>query len=446
MSTDAEKFAITSISDIGHLRQDTHAMSFKVGDNQYTLDCLTNMQEMVLIAAEWKQLEQNCGETYIFFQSFDWCHQWCNSFTQAGDEKARPRIKIYILRRNGELVLVWPMMIVKTVAGLDILTFLTEPHGQYGNIICDRKKLPVAVGKRVWKHIRKNNDAVNLNQYPQSSLLKEIIDGDGVVEKFENFASVLDLTEFENWDDYRASLGRNIRKRRNKRRNRLSRLGNVNFEVHFGGTQRYRELVDLALQMKQVWLQKTGRRATVLGQESTRDFLVGLTGQISPTSSLPQGAVLTALTLEGKPIGVEIGMCLDGHYYFYLGAFDWDYRDFTPGKIQIEKTQEWAKNIGLKKFDFLGNPAEYKLTWTNSSTALESRSVPVSMRGFFYCFLWRAYLRPFIRLGFNNLGPKSRVKIFSILSTWKRLKSNWGRYSADVKTAVSPTKTYISDK
>ncbi|MCF6320624.1 MAG: GNAT family N-acetyltransferase [Rhizobiaceae bacterium] len=394
---------------------DTPATSFLDEGNQYVLDCLTNIGQMADIQSEWEHLEQSSGEPFIYFQSFDWCNTWCQEFS--ADNKTGPHIKIYALRRNGELIMVWPMMIVHSRAGIRNLTFLSEPHGQYGNIICNRKLLSPEIGKRVWKHIKSSTDvdAVIFDQYPKTSLLRQIIDGNGVIEKSDRHASILDLDAFENWEDYHSSLSKNQRKQRNQRRNKLTKLGRLEYKTHFGGSSEYIKLVSTALEWKQIWLHETGRRADVLSKDDTRKFLSKLSGNVNAGDGSPNGAVIGVLSLDDKPIGIEIGMCLEGHYYSYLGAFEWNHRHLSPGKIQIEEAQVWAKKAGLKKFDFLGDPAEYKSALTNTMDMLESRSVPISTRGFIYCMFWKAHLKPMARLLFNKLTAKNRSKLLNIL-------------------------------
>lgn len=400
-----------------HRGPDVPAMNFLEDGNQFVLDCLTNMQAMELIGEEWQHLEQNCNEPYIYFQSYDWCYQWCKNFALTNADQSTPCIKIYILHRNGELVMVWPMMVTTSARGFSRQTFLSEPHGQYGNIICNRKLLPVDVGKRIWRHIRKysNVDVITLDQYPQSSFLKQIIDGSGMVESSERHSSILDLEAFETWDEYKASFSRKMRKKRNQRRNKLAKQGDINYEVHYGGSVRYRELVALALQWKQVWLHETGRRATALSQNQTEAFLSELNGDEGEENEPPNGAVVGALTLNCEPIAIEIGMSLDGHYYAYLGAFDWQQKNFSPGKIQMEETQCWAKQVALRKFDLLGEPANYKTTWTNSTGALESRSIVITPKGFLYCVFWKTYIRPATRMIFNKLNADYRSKLLGFM-------------------------------
>lgn len=405
--------------------QDTPVLSFLEDGNQYVLDYVSDLDTIKQIEPEWKSLETKSGEPYTYFQSFDWCYQWCRTYCDPVKPTPDPAIHIFLLRRNNELVMVWPLMVTRLRAGLKNLTFLSEPHGQYGNVICNRKLVSVEIGRRIWAHIHNNMkvDAITLDQYPVTSMLHEIIDGRGFIENSEKHSSVLQMSGFENWDEFKSSLSRNERKRRNLRNNKLARMGEVNYEVHFGGSGKYSELVELALQWKIVWLGETGRRASVLSQAATKSFLSKLQGMEPDTKgerTLPTGSVLGALTLDGKPIGIEIGMCLDGHYYSYLGAFDWEYKKLSPGKIQIEMAQKWAKEAGLKKFDFLGDPADYKTNWTDTKGLLESRSFPLTARGFFYCVFWKAHLRPLARTLFNKMGIRHRARLLKVLGIGER--------------------------
>jgi len=428
--------------------------SFSILDdgNQFVLDCLTGVEELRGLAEEWKHLEQTCGEPYIYFQSYDWCMKWCASFVdrrKIDENHFEPQIKLYILRRNGKLVLIWPMMLIKTTMGLITQTFLSEPHGQYGNIICERKFLPEKIGKKVWHYIKETSvaDAIILDQYPQSSFLRKLIQKDGIVESSDKHSSALDLTAFDTWEEYHASQSRNMRKQRKQRRNKLSKLGKLGYETHYGGSKRFAELVALGLEWKNIWLKQTGRRAAVLSDKRTQDLLSNLTGHAETPYNSPTGAIIGVLTLDEQPIALEIGLCESGRFYSYLGAFNWDYKNYSPGKLQIEETQKWAKAAGFKTFDFLGDPADYKSAWTNSTDALESRSIALNARGFLYCVFWKAYLRPVIRVVFNKLKPEFRSRLINLFGMGKKTtpENQKAPYRAANKS-VSSASAFASDK
>jgi len=416
-----DKNFATPIHLAENIDKERETLRFSSNGNSYVLECLTSIEQMQQVASEWKCLEKKSEDHSIYFQSYDWCYKWCVSFASKDEGNPQHQMKIYILRSNDELIMVWPMMLVKSRANINKLTFLSSPHAQYSNIIYNKELFSVDVGKKIWKYIRSTSkaDVIILDQYPLNSLLKEIIAKNGIVEKSQIYASILNLDGFATWEEYQSSLSRNQRKQRRQRRNRISKLGELSFEIHYGGSDRYKELVELALRWKQVWLHEEGRRATLLSKESTKEFLLQLAGNNRADGNLdshhlPNGAVLGVLSVDSTPVGIEIGMCLNGHYYCYLGAFEWEYRHLSPGKIQMEESQMWAKKVGMQKFDLLCDPAEYKSKWSNQKEAFQSRSVPITMRGFFYCTLWKAYISPAIRLIFAKLNAKSRAKLLNI--------------------------------
>ena len=224
------KPAIYSSTNIDATRAGTNgsALTFDKGGANYRLDCLTSIEQMGLISNEWKQLERLANQQFIYFQSFDWCYNWCNSFANDEDKNTNPEIKIYTLRKNDELILIWPMMVVNSGSGIKSLTFLTEPLGQYSNIIFNPDQFTLEIGKKVWEFIKKNNavDVINLDMYPAASLLKQILQNKGFVEKSKKYSSSLNMKIIGTWEEYTASLSKKRRKQRRQNRNKFVNSGN----------------------------------------------------------------------------------------------------------------------------------------------------------------------------------------------------------------------------
>ncbi len=392
-------------------------VEFAENGSIYRLACLGNQDEVRRLKADWQALEQASKEPFTYFQSYDWCSEWCAANIRDRDGSREHQLHLYTLRRDGKLVMVWPMMAIKSRLGARLLTFLTEPLGQYANILVDRSQVSEKMGQKVWKRIKKHArvDAVTINQFPAGCFLETVLGRPGFSENTKREISLLDLTGFKTWDDHHASLSRSARKQRNKRRNKLAKQGTVGYEVIPGRDARYRELVDLGLKMKQDWLHQTGRQSAALSENKTNAFLSGLSGHVQDEDGRPSGAFAHALTLDGRPIAIEIGMAMHGHYYSYLGAFDWSWRDYSPGKIQIESAQKWAKEAGLERFDFLGDPSDYKSGWSGTTHALHSRFVPNTILGFFYCLAWKSYLRPALKQHYHQMGANGRKKLFNLI-------------------------------
>ena len=182
--------------------------------------------------------------------------------------------------------------------------------------------------------------------------------------------------------------------------------------------------------MKSEWLKETGRRSDQLLSKETENFLKMLKGQAEDKNLPPQGAVAHVLSVDGKSVAIELGMCLDRHYYCYLGAFDYGWRKFSVGKIQMEMSQKWGLEAGISNFDFLGDPSDYKANWTQTKHELKSRYIPLTPKGFLYVVVWRAYFRPVLKSAYAAMGTNWRKKLGFAINLAERMRSG--------KTATVP--------
>ena len=145
--------------------------------------------------------------------------------------------------------------------------------------------------------------------------------------------------------------------------------------------------------MKRVWLAETGRMHAGLLASGTDSFFAGLPG----SEKEREGAMLSVLSAGGKPIAIELGFLRGGHYYAYLGAFDWNLRHLSPGKVQMESTVCWLIEHGIEAYDLLTNAADYKESWSNRSENLGTFAQPFSWKGRIYAEAWMPTLRPIIK-------------------------------------------------
>lgn len=387
---------------------------------EYTIECLENSGDIKGLEADWIRLEKECPEPYTYFQSFDWCLNWCKVYVGNGTSSTAKRPQVFVVRQEGEAVLIWPLMISRRCLGVTVLTSLSEPVGQYSHVIYDADSVDADLSEKIWQVIRDSVDvdAVTMNRFSPDSLLAKSIGQEGVKEQSELYAAVLDLDRFSCWDGYLSSLTSKQRKERKRRRKKIQKVGELAYRIHYGGSEQYSTLVRLAVDWKLEWLRHTGRRESVLSSSFFRDFLLNLSGE-DTDGSFPEGALIGVLMLDDEPVAIEIGACLSGHYYSFLGAFNWQYKHVSPGKIQIEEHQKWAKSVGIRKFDFLGDPADYKGSLTTSFEELECRSFPKSALGYVYCAVWKARLRPRLKRAFHQLRGQTRVNLLELLNSMK---------------------------
>jgi len=373
------------------------------------VDIVRSIDGIVAIADQWRALELRAADPMTYFQSLDWCLTWCRFYGGENDENG---IRIATVWQAGRLVLVWPLMLAGSPWTVRRVLPLTLPHGQYGNMIVDPElcagSLSAIVGECLDRVTSADSpDLVSFADVPASAGELRAACGEAGQVQPAGASAWMDLTRFPDWESYRQALGKTVRKGRNRRRNALQRLGEVDYVVKCGNEEGYVELVHAGVEMKQVWLKETGRATRVVNRPDFADFLSALSYDPETRS----GAVAAAVMLDGRPVAVEIGFEWFDRFYSYLGSFDWDLRGHSPGKVQLEEAMRWCIERGIHAYDLLGEPSTYKSDWSNMSTPLNSWGTEPTLRGKAYASIWSRSLRPAAKTLMESapLGVRTRL-------------------------------------
>ncbi|MEM8649025.1 MAG: GNAT family N-acetyltransferase [Pseudomonadota bacterium] len=394
----------------------------RMGD-EFMLERVSSMEGLRALKQEWQQLENVCPDPYTYFQSYHWCVEWCEKFATFGAKEKSNVPQIYVLRKNAQMVMLWPLMRSQSRTKATLLMPLSTPLSQYSNLLFDPSEFSAATGKQVLSEIKKQCgcDAITLNHLPQSSMISKIVDREGVCDNVDHVAQILDLRGFENWDDYHNDLPRNQRKERNKRRNKIEKAGEIKYEILGASDEGYSALVQQCMEMKRKWLVMTGRNKGILFDPLAADFFKSIPK--SGDDFTGSGPLVHSYSIDGEPVAMELGFYRNNHYYSYLGAINLDWQKYSPGKVQIEAAQKWAKSNGFENFDFLGDPSEYKKNWTNFSQPLECRYIPITLVGEVYCRIWKVNINPKLRYFYHNTGSGTRDFITKVMKVL-RLESS----------------------
>ena len=182
------------------------------------------------------------------------------------------------------------------------------------------------------------------------------------------------------------------------------------------GTAEYKTLIPIALEMKTQWLLETGRKPGILADQCTAAMFCNME---SVNSTHVSGPLVHVLNLNGEPIAIELCMVHANRYYSYLGAIDWTWKDFGPGKMQMAMAQEWAMNQGLKNFDLSHDPSEYKTSWSNHTHKVISTNIPITQKGYIYSKVWKTYLRPKLKKMYHFTSAKNRERLNKVVGIFK---------------------------
>jgi CelD/BcsL family acetyltransferase involved in cellulose biosynthesis len=350
---------------------------------------LGTLAEIDAIADEWRALERHCADPMGYFQSYDWCSTWLRHF--AGDHIWPYVITVWA---GDQLVALWPRMVVHS-AGLKRLETLSAPHAQYCGALIRRGVIAQAdLAKEMRAATRAAGCDVTISRAVlDGSALAELLAHKKMIEGEENASSILDLSGFTSVDAYNAQLKTLQKRNRNRRRNHLSRLGALSFEVIWPGHPDFATLVRTGAQMKRRWLSETGRYSVGFSMPGYEEFLIDLAGD--PDTA--RGACLSVLRVGERVVAVELGFLKNGHYYAYIGGFDWELRHLSPGKVQMEMTVAWLIEKGATGYDLLINPAQYKDSWTNRTVSVTALAEAMTWKGRFYTTTWMPMLRPALK-------------------------------------------------
>lgn len=390
---------------------------FDEGKTELRLECLESIEAMSEIKDEWQALEKSNKEAFAFFQTYNWCVEYHRQYSDDMSNKHCPLPQVFVLWHGSKAIMIWPLMRIKSRTNLKLLVSATEPLGQYTNILFEPSHFNAELGKSVFNAISNyyKVDCISINHYPKDSIVDQIIRDRGIHEKSNLASSMLVKETNMTWEEYYASLSKSQRKDRRRAHNKLSAEGNLSYAIHPAGSKAYNELVKWALVQKVEWLENSGRKGGILAEPRTKLMFQGLEeiqDQDKANAKTSQGAMAHCLYLDNKPVAVEIGMLYQNHYYSYLGAIDDDWKNYTPGKVQIQMAQQWAFENNIKTFDLLHDPSEYKSSWSNTKHDVISCNIPFTTKGKLYAMVWKQKVRPKLKSLYHFSDAKTRKKMF----------------------------------
>lgn len=344
---------------------------------------IDDLAGMAAIASHWRALESHPGNTFSFFQTYGWCHAWVETFANRGSS-IRPRI---ICAWHGDrLAALWPLAVEGGLFRPRTLRALGGAHTQYCNLLVDPDLMDAEIAvalKQVVEHPADCDVAV-FQPVPAQSAAENVLSGYPSLPGHTDASSILDLSVYASSDDYTARLGKLQKRNRNRRRNHLARLGELDFEVIWPDHPDFRPLVASCLQMKRDWLRATRRLGLGLRGRKVEQFLSLLEGD----GARGEGVCLSVLRVGGRPVAIELGARHGGHYYAFMGGYDMELARLSPGKVQMEMTVAWLIDRGVRVYDLLGSPDAYKQSWSNRSEPLRAYARHFSLRGLIYSLAW----------------------------------------------------------
>jgi CelD/BcsL family acetyltransferase involved in cellulose biosynthesis len=355
--------------------------------------------EIHAIAPEWRALEARHPEAGTVFQSCDLILAWERHFADARNE-----LRIVTVRRQGELVLVWPLAIETTPFGC-VACWAGDPIGQYGDVIAAgavRDEWIDAAFAEIGRDDRIG--FLCLRGLRADSAIGAWAARRGIALGPAAEAPVLDTTGFDGIDGFMAEDWP-LAKRNAKRMRKFDTMGGMGFEI-VGPGQEAAALVAKAFAFKRDWLAARGLYGRAFTDKRMEECLTEFAGDATVSS----GLAVSHLTVGGETAAIEIGFRRGGRHYAYMGTFAPDFAKHSPGFVVTELTIRDCLEQGIAEYDPLPPAAEYKLAWSNARVAVHDYGIVLGWGGYLSLAV-AAWARPAAKRLFERLPLKIRQKL-----------------------------------
>lgn len=305
---------------------------------------------------------------------------------------------IVVATRGDRITTMWPLRFEHRY-GIRIATDLAAPVAQYSDVIGEPLDERAFQALRDRLNVDHGVDAILCRGVRRDSGLASVLAGCGPVE--ESAAPFVDLEASGTFETYCARFSKHKSRTRRQRRRKLeAQHGSLGFAVLDGRSGH--DAVAKALQWKREWLAANGLSSRVISDTRLMATLF---------ASLDDPAThVSVLSVQDRPIAVELGFSCAGNYAAFMGAFDPAFASYSPGQEQMLLTIEWCFAQGFVRYDLLPPNDAYKLHWTrpHDEEPVSEHCVPLSSPGRLYA-LARRYARAPVKRTVMNLPAGWRV-------------------------------------
>lgn len=376
--------------------------------DQLTVQTDRTMAGLYTLEKEWRALEQRAEDGRNAFQNFDWCVCWSETFI---NDQHLADLHIVTVRDKDRLVLVWPLMMT-CVGPVCVLRWLSDPYGQYGDVLVDPDYAHTDVFDAAWQHIHVTSkaDALRLRHVRQDSRIHDyLLERCGIADE-PQMAPALDMHLIRDEPAYDARYTKEQRRRRRRIRAALQKRGELQFQI----SSLHEALCNsagLAIEHKREWLRQRGLYSEPLNNDGLEDFLLRLARRCGDSLHL----VSSRIKVGGQAISHQIGLRYFGRHLCYLTSHDHRFTDLSPARLHMDFAQRAAIGVKTQVFDLMVPGDAYKKAWSNGEVQVCDFYSASSLKGKLFANAYLSILRPLVRRVYHAMPPGVRSRLFSLI-------------------------------
>lgn len=368
-----------------------------------TLDAMANLRD------DWDALAADEATSINGFQTFDWCYAWAKTHCTSGGSVPH----IVTVYHGERLVLIWPLM-TACIGPICILRWLSDPFGQYGDVIGVSNSYLESYLTAAWQEIcdESGGATVRLRHVRKDATCYPFLDRVCEIAEQPDNAPFLDLTPFNDLAAYDARYNRTQRRRRKKIQTELEKFGELKF-MRLDGPGHLDTLIDQIISQKTAWLRHRGHYSKALTSKHFAQFLRTLADQTDGSLNL----VTSVLTVGKRAISFEIGLRYKGRHMCFITAHDNNITDLSPGRLHMHYAQRQALTDGQSTFDLMVPGDPYKQSWSNDAVEVTDFYAALNTRGRIFNHGFLKTARPIIRKLYHATPAKLRRKLVPLISS-----------------------------
>ena len=374
-------------------------------DLELDLSLITDRAAFEALEAEWNDLFARAGRPTQVFQTFNWNWHWARHYLPDADGGvAGMQLSIVTGRRNGRLIMVWPLA-RERVRGITQIFWMGDPVSQYGDVLIDGAAGAEDVIRAGWHYLAANakGDIVRLRRVRADAAIAPLMTEIGATNSDRQTAPYLDLTSAKSFADYEQRYSAHARRNRRRLGRRLDEQGKVTFERLKGGT-RARDLAVKALELKAEWLKSRGLVSHAIADaRMARFFADAAEGATHAT-----GCIVSALSVDGEPAALEVSFSCNGRLAMHVIVFNLKYEKSGAGVLRLEQSIRDGYADGLEVYDMLAPGDNYKLDWSDAATDVVDYLKPLSLAGHAYGRIYLGFVRPRMKSAVSALPQSVR--------------------------------------
>jgi len=379
-------------------------------DAELQIDVVRDAASLTALAPEWNNLFERGGRPSQVFQTHAFATLFASTY-HLGTSSTSPRhscdcrLAIGTARRDGRLVLIWPMVETRRF-GMRSLSWLGAPLTQYGDVLLDPGEPAMETLAAAFTKIRAvvRPDAIRLRKVRSDAVVAPFLANLGMMATEHVEAPSVTLaaggSPFEDRQNGKA------KKNRRRLMRRLEERGTVVFREVLPG-EATTAAIAAGLADKRDWLQRRGLVSPSLGDPNVDVFL----DRAAADPKSATGCAVFELTVDGRPVAFALGFRCKRRLLLHMITYAHDMEKYGAGVLNLEAILRLAEAEGLEAVDLLPPKAEYKLDWADVCVATADYKLGLTARGRLVTAVVDGVLLPAIKTNIDRLPMPLRRRI-----------------------------------